>query len=77
MHQYLIFAVSICLQKVFYKNTNHDCCTHRICDIPVPNADSIVIGRESDDIMLSFSDRIYGCDVSFSLYVNYAVLIVS
>lgn len=48
-----------------------------ICDIFVLNVDFIVIGCEFDDIVFFFSDRIYGCDVSFSFYVNYVVFIVS
>lgn len=58
------------------KNINHYCCAHRIRDIPVPKADSIVISREFDDIPFSFSDRSYRSDVGFSLHVNYAVLII-
>lgn len=60
-----------------YKNINYDSCVYCICDIFVLNVDFIVIGCEFDDILFFFSDRIYGCDVSFSFYVNYVVFIVS
>lgn len=62
--------------KFFGKNIDHDCFAYRIRDIPVPKADSIVISREFDVILLSISDIIYRGDVGFSLYINYAIVII-